>query len=466
MALIALFYFLTIRDGHIWGDDFALFILHAKNIAQGTPYAETAYLYNPAYSDIGPKTAPPVYPVLLAPVYRVAGLDLKAMKAEECVFLIAGLACVGLLLSYLLPLPYALAVVALLAFNPFSTRIKDLILTDVPFFFFCYLVVWLVTRAEATGRPLSGLLLGILIYAAYGTRVFGMALLGALIVAWFLRRLIPSKTVIVAASVALVLTLAQTLWLPGVLTYKNQLKQKDSGITLHHLIINLTAVEWELRNDIFAAGNSSILSWALLGFLLLLGAVGFVLRARKGLTFFDWFFLFYLAGVLILPPTEDPRYLYPFLPAWLFYVCVAVLAVPRPQPRTALAAFTGVMLTASCASGYHASFFKPVPEGIADPAFQSVVRYLSANAQPGANFVFLKPRLLGLLTGHSTAAVDPATDFAEMKQYLAQIRAAYVITTHDWLEDEQHWLGFTSANPGVLEKAFELQGFTVYRVTQ
>ena len=38
IALIGVFYLATIREGHRWGDDFSLYILHAKNIAEERPF--------------------------------------------------------------------------------------------------------------------------------------------------------------------------------------------------------------------------------------------------------------------------------------------------------------------------------------------------------------------------------------------------------------------------------------------
>ena len=38
IVLVGLFQILTIRDGHGWGDDFARYIQHAKNIVEGEDY--------------------------------------------------------------------------------------------------------------------------------------------------------------------------------------------------------------------------------------------------------------------------------------------------------------------------------------------------------------------------------------------------------------------------------------------
>jgi hypothetical protein len=39
------FFLATIREGHGWGDDFSLYILHARNIAEGISYQQTGYIY-------------------------------------------------------------------------------------------------------------------------------------------------------------------------------------------------------------------------------------------------------------------------------------------------------------------------------------------------------------------------------------------------------------------------------------
>jgi hypothetical protein len=47
LITIAIFHAVTIRQGHIWADDFAMYIHHAQNIVEGRPYAQTGYLITP-----------------------------------------------------------------------------------------------------------------------------------------------------------------------------------------------------------------------------------------------------------------------------------------------------------------------------------------------------------------------------------------------------------------------------------
>src|SRR5215472_14514569 len=85
IAAIGAFQIASIRQGHGWGDDFAMYIQQAKNFAAGLPFGESGYIYNPHYPQLGPRAYPPLYPLLLAPIYRQFGLSLEAMKVEAII---------------------------------------------------------------------------------------------------------------------------------------------------------------------------------------------------------------------------------------------------------------------------------------------------------------------------------------------------------------------------------------------
>ena len=57
VGLVA-FYWSAISEALGWGGDFALYVLHARNLADGLPYGDTGYIYNPQY----PSLSPPAYP--------------------------------------------------------------------------------------------------------------------------------------------------------------------------------------------------------------------------------------------------------------------------------------------------------------------------------------------------------------------------------------------------------------------
>jgi len=64
IAVVAAVHVAVLRSGHDWGDDFAMYCLHARNLAEGRAYAATGYIYNPSYPQVGPPTYPPIAPLL------------------------------------------------------------------------------------------------------------------------------------------------------------------------------------------------------------------------------------------------------------------------------------------------------------------------------------------------------------------------------------------------------------------
>jgi hypothetical protein len=69
----------TLRPGLNWDGDAALYIMNARNIAEGRPYSATNFIPNPLNA-IHPAAYPPGLPLLLAGVYRISGVDLERMK--------------------------------------------------------------------------------------------------------------------------------------------------------------------------------------------------------------------------------------------------------------------------------------------------------------------------------------------------------------------------------------------------
>ena len=135
----------TLRPGQDWGGDFSQYISHARNLALGRPYAETRYeIALPESAIHMPASYPPVFPLLLAPVYREFGLNLVAMKIlVQVLFLLAALACYALgRLRGLEAIPAATAAAAF-ALSGLVLSLKDLVLSDSTTYF---LPVWRSTR--------------------------------------------------------------------------------------------------------------------------------------------------------------------------------------------------------------------------------------------------------------------------------------------------------------------------------
>ncbi|MBW2507742.1 MAG: hypothetical protein JRE81_03850, partial [Deltaproteobacteria bacterium] len=121
---ITAFYLLTIRSGHPWGDDFAQFLQHAANLAANEPYSKQMYVVNPSLS-IGPPAYPPVFPLMLLPILKVAGLSFPAMKVFMALLFGAAVLSIGLAFSEVLPEKQNLLLLLLLALAPTFWTFKE-----------------------------------------------------------------------------------------------------------------------------------------------------------------------------------------------------------------------------------------------------------------------------------------------------------------------------------------------------
>src|SRR5262245_32955869 len=111
--------------------NFPIYIRHSINTADGLPYYQTGYIPNPS-NIIAPVAYPPIFPLLLAPVYKVWGFNLTAMKVELILFFLLSLWTIFLALRRELEWPYLIAILVLIGFNPWVWQFKEQILSDIP----------------------------------------------------------------------------------------------------------------------------------------------------------------------------------------------------------------------------------------------------------------------------------------------------------------------------------------------
>src|SRR5271165_3172400 len=138
LAGIACFHFATLTNGHGWGDDFAQYIMHAKNIVEHKPYAQTGYVYNRLAPSVGPRSYPPGFPVLLATVYAVKGMDWLALKSVSVVCMLLALAAIAALFWNELSTLSMAALLLGVGLNPVLWTMKEQILSDLTFMMFLF----------------------------------------------------------------------------------------------------------------------------------------------------------------------------------------------------------------------------------------------------------------------------------------------------------------------------------------
>jgi hypothetical protein len=466
MVLIGVFYVTTLGPGHNWGGDFSQYILHARNIALSRPYDQTGYIQCPYDPSLGPSVYPPGFPILLSPVYSIFGLSFAAFKIEVIIFLLLSLTILWFSFRDGLSRGYRIALLGLFAFSPWMISFKENVLSDIPFLFFIYLSFAYISRLYKRGdfRFGSGALLIVLILFSSLVRTPGMLLIFAFLTHDVYQNKSLSRFSILFASSSITLVLASRLLFPGEATYLAQMDHWSPHIILDNLIdyAKELSLFWP---KITPSPYSTIPVFLLASSFALWGLV----LAIKGhrLSVAEFFLISYLALILIWPSRQGMRFLLPFIPLYLTYLLVGVDDISRLlKAVSARAIFLGILSIVALISyglGLQMTIRKLelLPDGPFTAHSTELFSYVKEHTDPGAVFVFRKPRVLSLFTNRS-ATIYPCRDDDTSLAYFADVGVTQVIVDLEDDEDRMWLVPLVARNPAAFRKVFENARFVVF----
>ena len=506
IGVAAAFHVLTIRAGYKWEGDSALYMAHARNIATGHPYADTGYLFNPHVPLLSPRVYPPVFPLLLAPVYHFFGLNLFAMKtAGVVVFALFLLVLYRYTRKRLSAPELQLAVVAAVAFSPWVWVAKDLILSDLYFIFFAYAAILVLDRADMRDKLdrrqlLFALLSALIIYLAYGTRSLGLLLVPALVMSDVLRHRTLRGFTVVVTVLFVVFYMAQNAALDTdqsyLDSYKGSVLQRVSpgevgrvagvegsdlqGFEVKQVLLDLggrVLENLEYYHQVMSSYWITHLNdglddgiYLVMGLLAIAGFISLVMR-RPSLG--DYFLVLNVAVLLVVPFLQN-RYMLPLVPLYLIYVFQGVEVVASRVGRVAghTAEFRSLLLGGVAATvilvyagTYAASDFGAYREGVEKAESVELFSFIRQNTPEDSVIVFRNPRPLALFTGRKSSMYFWTETPNELWDYLTGIGATHIVEhkesaglqgsayLHEWLDPYLE----------ELELLFENNDFRVYQ---
>ncbi|MBX7168695.1 MAG: hypothetical protein K1X74_20330 [Pirellulales bacterium] len=475
LAAIAAIRALELRPGHEWGCDFAMYIMHAENLVEGVPYAETGYIYNPSYGSLGPKTYPPGTAMFLAPLYAAFGLNLWAFKLEMMACLLGSLALIYLNFRRIVgPWPAA-AIVATFGLNHYMYDWVNSVGSDLPFILLVYawfLAVAWAYRVPRGAPPHVGLLAlsGLLAAAAYSTRSLGLVLVPMLLVYDFGRNgWKPGWRSLVALAIFCCLALLQTLFLHSDNAYISFFQFKPDVIVYH-------LFEYTKRFIVFW-NNGYVPALTILVFLIMLPAalVGFLARLVRGPTVYELVPMCYMLLVIVFPFYQGARYIVPLLPLYLLYIVVGwqILLESLPETfRRRVVAVLVLFVAGSYAARLTTLDLGPMREGIGKPETVALFDEVRGHTPADAVVVFLKPRAMALFTGRKSTVWNFAEHDQQLWDYWKSIHATHVVVAE---RDEPFLLledpklialtrEFVARQPERFERQFGNGDFTLYRI--
>jgi hypothetical protein len=460
---VGIFYAATLRRGHNPGGDFAQYILHARNLVQGKAYAETGYIYNPHFPGLGPRSYPPVLPIMLAPIYAKFGLNLVPMKMLMIFFFMLFLAACTAWIRRSLSMIHAVPVLLLTGLHPFFWNFKDDVASDIPFLFFVFLFFWFVDRRTSRrsrkkedwifDAPVCGLIMAL----AFGTRTIGLALPAVLLLnEWSrLRKIGPFAAV--SCAVFLVFTVILGLVFPGGNSYLDQFRGLTAQVVLHNTMLYGDAMIKFWDNG---SAAWSFLRYPVFLAFLLPACFGFFRRMKKPGPA-EWFPVVYLPMVLLWPTPQGARFLMPLLPLFLFWAFVGLGLIRGKIFRRAAFGF----LLASAALTYSFKYgtlnFGPIPGGIADEKRLDCYAFVRTATPESGVFICDEPRILALLTKRKASCYFVPDSDAVFWNYASRIKAGFLVQGPDnprFIRDiiDRHKSGLTPV--------YDREGFAVYQI--
>lgn len=480
---IGLFYLLTIRQGHRWGDDFSLYIQHAKNIAEGVNYNSTNYIFLPPY--VGPASYPPICPLVLAPVVWLFGMNLTAMKVELILVFLLALFVLAKVVRDFLPSNWQLALIALVGLNPYFWETKDQVESEPVFYLTAYFSVYLVLKSyEAIQAGASGLTqlgyalaTGVSFYLAYGTRSIGIVLLPSLVLFDLVRNRklsLPSLYAVGAVGLAVGLIVLQMLLLRSEHGYVETVGT-ESGHFLRdwaQFALNNVSLYTTSLTQIWDNGYSKLGRLVMTLGMMALALGGFLSQLVKRVTFIEAFVALYTICVVIAPMDGGIRYLLPVVPFYIFYALQGIRLLTEQQlfkPFKTMA-FGGIAaaVVLTYVLGYSVYSFREVPNGVSRVEAVEFFDYINRQTTQNDVVIFGKPRALSLYTGRKSSFYPVVRDDDQrIWNYFRKIKATYIVAGPLGVEPEEDEFlaGFLNRNQSHFRETFSNSVVKVYRIS-
>jgi 4-amino-4-deoxy-L-arabinose transferase-like glycosyltransferase len=483
LAALAVVCLATLREGHSWGDDFALYILHARNLAEGRAYGDTGFVYNPSAPLYSPQVYPPGFPLLLAPLYAAFGVHLLAFRMVVVASFVGAVAVFALFARSVLPPRIALATAALVAFQPFLLRFKNLLLPDFTFLLFIMVTLYCVLRAveeEEDGwrsrHILWGALGGVSLAIAISMRTIGITFFGGLVLYQVLRRQVPRVPVLVFVAVVLVLYGLLSQLMPPASGYAAQLADTVSAhqprvadrllrmIRSAWALLAGTDVLWSATGEQRAPNHEGVaraLIRLLMGGTGLLVLAGYWLRLKR-VSIVETFVIAYVGSVIVWGATPA-RYLVPVIPFLLYYAVVGFswLTNRGPRPVKTVAYAFGVLVILSYAINVVRLDRSPYANGVTGRDARELFDHVQRCTPADGLLASSRPRALVLFTGRRATPIGGSVldNQERLLGFIDGVGVGHLVVS----PREQRLAQIAAERPDALTPAFQNASWVVYR---
>ena len=433
-AIVVCYLYIGLGDGHLFNEDFAVYLQQAWNIAHHVAMTNMGVVQyvDPNLSLLfqSPLTYPPLLPLLYTVPVALIGFDIEVFKVLQLGILLGGfcLFCYAMRTWKFSPLENSISIL-MFGLSYEIRRSVNSIGSDIPFvlfLIFSLVVVDVFVRATSERRYVWGIVAGVAIFLTINVRTVGVALLPTLLLAdCIVSRRLKLLSLIVPIAVTGALWTGQRLlgWSGG--TY---------GFVLHYRfftpIENIQQFYWALTAPL---KNSTFPKIATAIFLLLgvTAAIGLVYETAKG-TIIAVFIAVYSILLLILPDFDSgARYLVPQLLVLGAFAVRGAAVINRSITGARRGGEAPVWVTAILGLIWCALVPSPLPPGhwnfgvTSDPA-RELFAFIREQAPSDALIATSKPRSFHLFTQRTTIRLPELHSRHELDEWLRSHRVTEV----------------------------------------
>lgn len=495
IASIGIFYIVTIYEGQNWSGDFSQYIHHAKNLVEGKNYLDTGYLVNFISYFNGPYAYPPIYPLMLTPIYWLFGLNLEAVKWVNIIsFCFALWVCLKLF-SDQLSKKQQLLLLLIMGLNPYLWYFRNTIASDYPFFLICFISLYLISKMERNENfkrnnlkrfLLLSITTGLFLYFSYGCREIGIVIPLTLLTYDLITHKKLSSITIISFLIFVFLALVQHSLLsenpiPQHLQENLQTlsKSQESPVEINHtqwislepklIFERAIGYRWELQN-FWPETQLPVLDtlrFIFFNIASMLAVIGYLSRTFKKISPLEIFFIGYTITLLLFGAPATIRYLIPIFPLFIFYGFIGFNLVKKHMEFKLLKYFIwGTYLSIALITFFSIKNIghQKLDLGISHPEAKQMFQFIIDNTRKEDTIVFRKPRILALIAERKSAAYPNFKDNDlphDMNAFFDAIEADYYIDMN--LDDVMHPINLSTAPSKKFDEIFRNNYFVIYK---
>lgn len=475
-------FFLNIHDTHsAGGDDYALYIKEAQNIAEGKPFYQSNYVFNKYNDCYSPPQYPPGYPLLLAPVIKICGLSISALCYFNTIVAACLLVCFFFFFRKYMSTMAAVCLAVIISYSGIMIGLKQTIVADIACLLFAmlYLLLRQAHKASVMRSSLMGLCAAMAVLIR--TQAILLPLAEVLLLLYYITTQLSSRKFkakdalnnpsLIALGVFALLSLLFSKLIFPTPASASGFYVTFLGITLQKGILTIVRDNinffLETIQAFFHYDTQNSIRTAIVTIMesagLVLCITGFIISITRKLSFIDVFFML-MCGLMLYYPIHDARYFLPAI-AIVFLYCYIALQKILPSVTTIRPLYLGMAFCAIYlfAGLKHLRETTLPPSGyVPEQKDYQAFSYLKQNVKPDELIVCARPRLVTLYTDRKCIIHAWQHPHAENKRVFDSMGAKYLLIAYGIVEDYYHEYLNNYQHP--IDSTVIAEGYTLYKL--